>query len=188
MQRLIKNPVYMVQDILKNVVEKGDTVVDATCGNGYDTVFLARLVGEEGKVYAFDVQSQAIETTKDRLRENGLLENVILINEGHQYMDRFVEGPIACAMFNLGYLPGSDHKVMTNWENTVTALSKAMELLKQGGLITVIIYYGKDTGYEEKDKVLAYLSGIDSNRYTVLKLDFYNRINDPPIPILIEKL
>jgi len=69
MQRLIKNPVYMVQDILKNVVEKGDTVVDATCGNGYDTVFLARLVGEEGKVYAFDVQSQAIETTKDRLGE-----------------------------------------------------------------------------------------------------------------------
>lgn len=99
MQRLIKNPVYMVQDILKNVVEKGDTVVDATCGNGYDTVFLARLVGEEGKVYAFDVQSQAIETTKDRLRENGLLENVILINEGHQYMDRFAEKallPVPC--------------------------------------------------------------------------------------------
>ena len=184
---LIKNPVYIIQDILKNVVVEGETVVDATCGNGYDTVFLAQLTGEKGKVFAFDIQEQAIERTKERLKNAGLQDRVTLLLEGHQQMDLFVTKPIACAMFNLGFLPGSDHKIQTNWPDTVIAMTKALHLLKKGGLLTVIIYYGKDTGYVERDKVLTFLAELDTNKYNVMKLDYLNRMNDPPIPVIIEK-
>mgnify|MGYP000906032410 FL=1 len=184
---LIKNPVYIIQDILKNLVTKGETVVDATCGNGYDTVFLAQLTGENGNVFAFDIQEQAIRQTKERVEKAGVQDSVTLILEGHQHMDRFVKGPIACAMFNLGFLPGSDHKIQTNWPDTVSAINKALNLLKQGGVVTVIIYYGKDTGYVERDEVLSFLAQLDTKKYNVLKLDYLNRTNDPPIPILIEK-
>lgn len=184
---LIKNPVYIIQDILKCVVAQGETVVDATCGNGHDTVFLAELTGEEGSVFAFDIQEQAIRQTEERVKKFGVESRVTLLLQGHQHMDRFVEGPIACAMFNLGFLPGSDHKIQTYWHNTQEAITKALELLRKGGLVTVVIYYGKDTGYEERDKILTFLSELDTKKYNVLKLDYLNRSNDPPIPILIEK-
>lgn len=184
---LIKNPVYIIQDILKTVVQEGDTVVDATCGNGYDTLFLANLTKEAGKVFAFDIQEQAIQKTGERLQEHGVADRVTLLCEGHQHMDRFVKEPVSCVMFNLGFLPGSDHKIQTDWRNTVEAIQKALQLLRVGGLVTVIIYYGKDTGYEERDQVLSFLAGLDTRKYSVLKLDYLNRSNDPPIPILIEK-
>lgn len=184
---LIKNPVYLVQEVLKKMVNEGDTVVDATCGNGNDTAFLAQCVGASGKVIAFDIQEQAVENTRVKLKKAGFEDRVALILDGHQHMDQYVTGPIACAMFNLGFLPGSDHKIQTNWPDTLCAITKAMELLKKGGVITVIIYYGKDTGYTERDKVLEFLKGIDTDKYNVLKIDYLNRSNDPPIPIIIEK-
>ncbi|PKM83992.1 MAG: SAM-dependent methyltransferase, partial [Firmicutes bacterium HGW-Firmicutes-13] len=104
--------------LIGRAVKDGDLAVDATAGNGYDTVFLAKLVGEKGKVFSFDIQDQAIAKTKENLLKNELLDRVQLIQDGHENMTSYVNDRISAVMFNLGYLPGSDHQVVTKPQTT----------------------------------------------------------------------
>ncbi|HHW32414.1 MAG TPA: methyltransferase domain-containing protein [Clostridiaceae bacterium] len=185
---VIKNSLKQSHDIIKNVVGKGDLVIDATAGNGNDTLMLAQLVGDEGKVYSFDIQDQAISNTIKKLQENGLLNRVSVVKDGHQNMDKYVKDSVKAVMFNLGYLPGGDHNIATKGETTIIALKKAMELLMIGGIITIVIYYGGDSGFEEKDILLDFLPTINSKQYTVMKTEFINQPNCPPILVCIEKI
>lgn len=185
---VIKNSLAQSHEYIKSVVNKGDVVIDATAGNGNDTLFLARLVGLEGKVYSFDIQEKALENTRKKLIEEGLIDNVMLINDGHQFMDLYVHESVKAVMFNLGYLPGGNHSISTKGESTAKALEKAMALLTKNGLITVVIYYGGDSGFEEKDYILQYVKSIDSKKYTVMVTEFVNQVNCPPILLCIEKL
>ena len=165
----------------------GDTVIDATMGNGHDTLFLSRLVGEKGKVYAFDIQKQAVEKTSALLEKEGV-HNASLILSGHQNMEQYVTEEVSAAMFNLGYLPGGDHCIGTLADTTIAALESAMRLLKKNGVITIGVYYGGDSGFDEKNRVMEYIAGIDFKKFTVLTLDYKNRPNCPPIAVIIEKL
>ena len=88
-------------------------------------------------------------------------------------------------MFNLGYLPKGDHKISTKSESTINAISKGLDLLKPGGVMSICIYSGKDSGFEEKENVLSYLKQLDKNKYQVIVNQFYNRPNNPPIPVFI---
>lgn len=171
---------------IKKVVEKGAIVVDATMGNGNDTEFLAELVGCEGKVYSFDIQSKAIEKTKERVSK--YLKIVELINDGHQNMDKYMSVEIDACMFNLGYLPGGDHNIKTRFETTKQAIEKALGLLKQNGLITIVVYHGGDSGFEEKEKLMDFFCSLDSKKYTVMKTEFFNQINCPPVFVCVEKI
>ncbi|MCX7746610.1 MAG: methyltransferase domain-containing protein [Clostridia bacterium] len=184
---VIKNSLGQSQEMVKSIVKEGDTVIDATAGNGHDTVFLARLVGEGGKVYSFDIQERAIQNTKKKLEEHQLEKRVVLIRDGHQNMDRYAAGNIRAVMFNLGYLPGGDHTIGTRWETTLEAVKKAMDLIMVNGIVSIVIYYGGDSGFEEKEHVMEFLKGIDCRKYTVMKTDFINQINCPPIFVGIEK-
>lgn len=185
---VLKNSLGQSHDIIKKVVAEGDIVIDATAGNGHDTVMLASLVGEKGKVYAFDIQEVAIRNTENRLKEKGLSDRVVLINDGHQNMDKYVKDKVKAVMFNLGYLPGGDHRIGTKGETTAEAVTKAMELLEVNGIISIVIYYGGDSGFEEKEYLDEFIKGIDSKRFTVMKTEFVNQINCPPILVCIEKL
>jgi SAM-dependent methyltransferase len=184
----IKNSLGQSHDYIRLFVKEGDTVVDATCGNGNDTAFLAGLVGEKGKVFGFDIQDRALYNTKKRINELGLMERVELIKDGHENMDKYINTPVKAVMFNLGYLPGGDHKIGTKPQTTIQAIEKAMNLLVKGGVIVVVIYYGGDSGFEEKERVLEFLTGIDQKEYIVMKNEFINQANCPPILICIEKL
>ena len=185
---IIKNSLYQSHEIIKSVVEEGDIVIDATAGNGNDTAFLASLVGDKGKVYAFDIQERALKNTENKLREKGMLERVELIKDGHQNIDLHVEQEVKAVMFNLGYLPGGDHTIGTKGETTAVAIEKSMELLKVHGIITIVVYYGGDSGFDEKNYIMKYIENIDPKKYTVMKTEFVNQINCPPILICIEKL
>jgi len=185
---IIKNSLYQSHEIIKRVVKEGDIVVDATAGNGNDTAFLASLVGERGKVYAFDIQEKAIRNTENKLREKGILQRVELILDGHQNMDLYVKQEVKAVMFNLGYLPGGDHTIGTKGETTSVAIDKALDLLAIHGIITIVVYYGGDSGFDEKDYIMKYIEDIDPKKYTVMKTEFVNQINCPPILICIEKL
>jgi len=173
-------------------VEKGDICIDATAGNGHDTLFLAKLAGENGKVYAFDIQEEALKETRRKLEEAKLVERVSLIQAGHEDMDMYVSlcehGKVSCAMFNLGYLPGGDHNCGTKLETSLEALAKALSLLRKNGMISLCIYSGGDTGFAERDGILAWLKTLDSKKYLVLLLEYYNRPNHPPLPVFIYKL
>ena len=185
---LLKNSLIISHELVSKVVQPGDIVVDATMGNGNDTLFLANLVGDTGKVFAFDVQQLALDNTKKRLMDAGLLERAELILDGHQNIGKYVPTGIRAVMFNLGYLPKGDHNIGTKAETTIAAIENSMELLCKEGIVMLVIYYGGDSGFEEKDAVLEYFKTLDCKKYSVLVHDFVNQVNCPPIAVCIEKM
>lgn len=151
-------------------LHEGDVVIDATAGNGHDTVFLAKAVGESGFVYAFDVQEQAIRSTKQTLEENHLTQNVRIFHACHSMLknkiDAHHQGEISAIVFNLGYLPGSDKSIITQAPNTLLALESACEVLAPRGLISILIYPGHQGGDQEKERVFEWLDAkCDSGEY-----------------------
>lgn len=185
---VIKNSLGQSHNIINGIVQFGDTAVDATAGNGNDTVFLVSLVGPRGKVYSFDIQEKALEKTKNKLNKENLLDRVVLIKDGHETMDFYIKEKVKTVMFNLGYLPGGDHSIGTKGDTTITAIRKAMELITVHGIISIVVYYGGDSGFDEKDAVLNFINEIDYKKYTVMKTEFVNQPNCPPILICIEKI
>lgn len=183
-----KNSLDIAHRIICESVKSGDTVIDATMGNGNDTLLLAKLVGEEGKVFAFDIQDLAIKNTKNKLEIAGLSERVNLINDGHENFDRYISGEISAIMYNLGYLPGGDHNIYTMPETTKASLLIGMKKLRVGGIISIVVYYGGDSGFVEKDDIMEFIKTIDNKKFSVLKCSWENQPNCPPIAIIIEKI
>ena len=176
------------QTLLKSAVGDGDIAVDATAGNGHDTLFLADLVGDDGFVYAFDVQKQAVDATLHRLLDHALEHRAIVLNDGHENVAKYVDKPVSGAVFNLGYLPGSDHEVITRPNTTIQALESLLKLLKIGGIIVLVIYHGHEGGKEERDEVIRFVSGLPQKYIHVLRYEFLNQKNDPPFIIALEKV
>ncbi|MBU5212639.1 class I SAM-dependent methyltransferase [Heyndrickxia sp. FSL K6-6286] len=177
--------------LLKESVTKKEIVVDATVGNGYDTEFLANLVGPEGRVFGFDIQKMAIEQAKRYLAEKTCTENIVLINKGHETLKDSIpeqyHGQVAGAIFNLGYLPGGDKQIITHGNTTINALKQLLEIMKPGALIVLVIYHGHPGGEIERDQVLNFVQTIDQKKAHVLQYQFINQINQPPFVIAIEK-
>ena len=176
------------QTLLKSAVDEGDIAVDATAGNGHDTLFLAQLVGDDGFVYAFDVQKQAVDATLHRLLDNALEHRALVLKNGHENVAKYVNKPVAGAIFNLGYLPGSDHEVITRPNTTIQALESLLKLLKIGGIIVLVIYHGHEGGKEERDEVIRFVSELPQKYIHVLRYEFLNQKNDPPFVIALEKV
>ena len=172
---------------LDKIVQKGDVVIDATMGNGYDTIYLGNLVGENGKVYAFDVQEEAIKSTKKKVERDNMTDRVELILDGHQNLDKYVKEEVSCVVFNLGYLPRAKHVVITKPDTTLEAIKKSLKLLKPNGIISIAAYIGHEGGLEEKNYICEYLDNLNQNESNVLHMQFTNQINNPPQLILIEK-
>lgn len=179
----MKRPLEMAHDFLAQVITQEDIVVDATMGNGYDTLFLAKLAKQ---VYAFDIQEQALEKTSQRLQEAGLT-NAELILQGHETVDQFVR-EVKAAIFNLGYLPSADKSIITQPQTTLEALDKLCQILVKGGRIAIMIYYGHEGGDIERDAVLNYVSQLPQQEYTATIYRTLNQINNPPFLVMIEKL
>lgn len=174
--------------MIGSLAQKEGTYVDATMGNGNDTLFLARLAGERGRVFAFDVQKDALHRTKELLKEYEMTERVRLILDGHEHMDQYVEKESADVIcFNFGYLPGGDHSIATEPETSVEAVAEGLRILKKGGVMSLCIYSGGDTGFEERESLLGFLKGLSPREYTVIAQEYYNRKNNPPIPVLVFK-
>lgn len=173
---------------VRQMIKKPLLCIDATAGTGKDTVFLAILTGEKGRVISMDIQEMAVEQTKMRLEKEQLSDRVEVILDSHAHMDRYAkEGSVSLIMFNLGYLPGGDHSISTRAETTIEALEKGLVLLHEGGMISLLIYSGGDSGFDERDQVLAWLRKLPDDKYTVLIEAFYNKPNHPPLPVYILK-
>lgn len=174
---------------IRQHVQPGDLCIDATVGNGNDTQVLCELVGEQGKVYGFDIQEQAVATTRQRLQDSGLDDRAELFQESHTQMSEHVkEGSVSCIVFNFGYLPGGDHSLATRKDTSMDAILQGLSLLKKGGLMSLCIYSGGDSGFEERDGILQLLKTLDHKKYLVIVSEYYNRPNHPPIPVCIKKL
>ncbi|MCK8823623.1 class I SAM-dependent methyltransferase [Fuchsiella alkaliacetigena] len=182
-----KQAVEFSHELLAEHITSGAKVVDATAGNGYDTEFLAKLVGEQGSVWAFDVQKEAIERTQERLQKAGLAQRVELIKDGHQNLADYISTDLAGLIFNLGYLPGGDKEIITKSESTLKAVSAGVDLLAEGGLLVVVAYLGHAGGKEEYQALLDYLQSLDFRSYNVLNYRFLNQQNEPPQVLAVKR-
>lgn len=187
----LERVLQFTRSLMKKAIEPGDIAIDGTVGNGYDTVFLATLVGEAGHVFGFDVQDVAIKTTKERLRESHLLDRVTLYAHGHERLARTIDekftGKITAAVFNLGYLPGSDKTITTTPITTIAAIEQLLDIMAAGGIIVLVVYHGHEEGARERDALLKYVSQIDQEFAHVLQYQFVNQQNNPPFILAIEK-
>lgn len=179
--------------LVEQLVQPGETVIDATAGNGGDTLFLARLVGIEGTVHAFDIQQQAIDSTHRRLaQEQPDYSHVRLHLCSHAEMNTHVpeagQQRIGAVMFNLGYLPGSDHQAITAPAATIPALQAAAAALRKGGILTIVLYTGHQGGQEEAAAVRVWAEQLPQKQFQVLEYRFMNQRNHPPYLIAVEKL
>ena len=174
------------QFILSHLKE-GDVCADFTMGNGHDTCFLSKTVGEKGKVYAFDIQEEALTSTRKRLEEMGAPENYTLICASHHRVKEFVKEPIKAGMFNLGYLPRSGKKgVTTMRETTMPAVEAAIDMLLPDGVLIIAVYPGHEEGTLEGDMLREYFK--TTSRYKICPSEFHI-LNSPDSPyfFLVEK-
>lgn len=170
------------------IIKEGDYVIDATAGNGNDTLFLAEKVGPCGHVYAFDIQEEALVKTAERLKEIKLDTRVTLIQAGHEKLSQYATAPVSAVMYNLGYLPGSTRQVTTEAVSTLESFKQALNLLNPGGMITVVLYPGHSKGSCEKEALLPVCNNLSSSDYAVLHIKLVNQVNDPPELLVIQKI
>ena len=141
------------QSIVEQYLQPCQQAVDATAGNGHDSCFLARQVGARGRVFVFDIQQQALDSTASRLHDQGQAAQVTLVQRGHEHLldeiPAMDHGHIQAVMFNLGYLPHGDKTRTTTSATTLPALAQARAVLAPGGIITVLAYRGHPGGQEE---------------------------------------
>ena len=165
---------------IKKRLSEGGVAVDFTMGNGNDTLFLSKTVGATGRVYAFDIQEMALESTERHLKENGAPENYTLICASHHLVSDYVKEPIKAGMFNLGYLPRSGKKgVTTMRETTLPAVRAAIDLLAQDGVLIVAIYPGHKEGELEGEELREYFKTL--SKYKICASEFHI-LNSPTSP------
>lgn len=167
-------------------IKEGGTVVDFTMGNGYDTLWLSRAVGENGKVYAFDIQQAALDSTAAMLEREGAAKNYTLILDSHHNVKNYVKEPICAGLFNLGYLPGGDKTITTLHETSLAAISAGIDLLDADGAILCAVYPGHAEGTLEGELIEEMLSKLDRKKICATK---FKIVNSPTSPFffLIEK-
>ena len=183
----LKSARYLAADVLSRVLSEGDSAVDATMGNGHDTEALCRLVGPSGRVYAFDIQPQAVENTRLRLLEAGLADRASLFCLGHEHLAEAVPGPVRAVMFNLGWLPGGDHGITTLLPTTLSAVEQALSLLLPGGVLVLCAYPGHPEGAREKESLISFFSSLPPQRYNVLRQVFLNAGPGAPECFVVQK-
>lgn len=187
---MLKRVLAYGHELMEQAIRPGESAVDATSGNGNDTLMLSHITGPDGHVYSFDVQAQAIKQTKEKLVE-AQITNVSLIHDGHENVDNYlpedIKGKLAGAIFNLGYLPGSDKRIITTPIHTIAAIDKLIDYLKPEGIIVCVVYYGHEGGSDEKNALLDHLASYDQKYFQVLQYGFINQKNNPPFILAIEK-
>ena len=178
---------FWAKEIIEGALTEGSRVIDATMGNGHDTQWLCELTGETGKVYAFDIQPEAVERTRARLEEAGLADRAELFCAGHETMAEHVREPVDAVLFNLGWLPGAEHGVTTRTETTLRAADAALTLLKEDAVMTICVYPGHEEGTRELRALYDWAKTLDERRFDTLLKTYLNQSNDPPQLIAVKK-
>ncbi len=186
MYKKVVNVLEITKKLISENVIEGSVVVDATVGKGNDTLKLSTAAGKTGRVYGFDIQDLAIAKTKERLDEIKA-ENVILIKDGHEKIDQYVKEEIDFCIYNLGYLPTGDKNLITKGKTTIESIKKSLQLLKPNGLIVIVCYIGHDGGDLEEELVSQLLADLDQKEFNVMKNEFINQKNKPPLVYIVEK-
>ena len=181
-------PTALAHSLWSQVIQPyTDTIIDATCGNGKDTLVLANLLfpnekDEEDKsrtsstsnanhhhqsqLIGIDIQKQACENTVQLLKDNLPLHivenNIQIFHSSHAPLPKpQSSSSVGLICYNLGYLPGSgssNKHVSTKMITTIYSLADAALLLRVGGLLSVMAYPG--SSYLEYCAVKYFVEGL----------------------------
>ena len=181
--------VRLVQDYLAAHLPHAALCIDATCGNGGDTAFLCGITAPDGRVLGFDIQPEAIASTRKTLEQKGIPAGRYELHcQSHADLLQYVQpGTADAVMFNFGWLPGADHGVFSTAQSSIPALKAALEAVRPGGVVTAILYSGQVIGSGEKQTVLEFLRALPLKSFTVLVCDFANWAETAPLPCIILK-
>lgn len=181
------NIVGYYQFMIENIIKDDMVAVDCTAGNGNDTLFLCNIMKGKGKVFAFDVQEEAVKATSQLLERKCSYDNYEIICDCHSRIGDFIDGPIDPAVFNLGYLPNSESRISTTFDTTLKSLEAILERLRKKGYIFIAAYLGHDDS-SERNSLFDYLSSLDSKIYKVANHKLININNYPPELFIIQKM
>lgn len=170
------------RELIKKNIQENSIWIDATCGRGNDTLFLAQ---NAEVVYAFDIQKEAINDTKEKVKN---YNNVFVINDSHENHKKYINEKIDGVMFNLGYLPKGDKQITTKAIIVLNTLNELISQLKKNGLITIVCYPGHPEGLKESKEITSYCQKLNQKEFDVIKYNFINQINDPPFLLAIQKI
>lgn len=187
----INNAVQFQHVVWDRLLEEAQVIVDATCGNGHDLLYLAEKAQDGAHLYAIDIQEQAIKNTQ-RIMAEAKVKNktsITYIQGSHDHaMEACIEEDhLDLVVFNLGYLPGADHSLMTKADQTLAALGAALSKLAKGGLVSLVAYPGTPQGLEEEKALKAYISKLDQKAFNTCYWRPLNQVNQPPVIYLIQK-
>ncbi|MBF4693664.1 tRNA (mnm(5)s(2)U34)-methyltransferase [Fusibacter ferrireducens] len=187
--KYLGNVVNAYKIIANDYLKPGMTVIDATCGNGNDALFLKQKITHSGRLYAIDIQNDAIESTRALLKTNGYDEdeNLVLKQCSHETFDFLKSEEVDFIIYNLGYLPKGDKSIVTHFDTTLKSLNSAMYHLKHGGLIFILCYRGHEEGAEEFIHMNSFLANLSQSEFDVLKMAFTNQKNTPPLMWIVER-
>ncbi|MCI9070182.1 class I SAM-dependent methyltransferase [Clostridium sp.] len=178
MFKYVSDVSILSHNIIKEYVKNKNVAIDATLGNGYDCDFLSSCFK---KVYAFEIQKEACEKYIDKNN------NVIIINESHHKIDKFINEKVDCVCYNLGYLPGGNKEITTLAETSLKSIQLSLNLLSKNGIISIAIYRGHNEGMEEKNCIIKYLKTLPKNSFGVMIHECINRSEKSPLLIIVEK-
>ncbi len=182
-----KSARHWAQELIAEVLFEGAVAVDGTMGGGGDTLMLCERVGPGGRVYAFDVQQDALLRTRERLERAGLADRARLILAGHEHIAEYVVEPVDAAVFNLGWLPGGDKGITTRVETTLAALNACLARLNPRGLLTVCAYPGHPEGEAELGAVTIWARALPAD-YQAMTRAFLNPAHSAPALIAVQRL
>ena len=183
----INGAVLMAHQLLQTRLADARTIIDCTAGNGKDTLFLACHASRKTSLWVFDIQEKAIAATKKLLDNHQFTCNVRYIQDCHSKIRNYIDSPVDIITFNLGYLPGGNHSVTTQAETTIRSVEACIDLLAEGGLITIVAYPGHKQGKEENSKVNDFLCSLPQQEFTVACWQMINQVHNPPILYAIER-
>ena len=185
-----KSGITFIQKIFKERFKKNGIYIDATCGNGYDSLFLAKELQGTGHLFCFDIQQLAIDVTEILLLHETQygIKNVTFILDSHAYFHSYIKEPVDGILYKLGYLPSGDKSLTIQSSSTVESLRQGLAILKTGGLIGIMVYNGHAGGSEEEYAITEFLSTLSQKEYHIIVLRHLNRPTDSSYPIVIEKI
>lgn len=184
---MIKNCKGLLDLFLQDYKDKNLVAVDMTLGNGNDLRKLFCTLGTESIFYGFDIQELSIQITKEKFSEHEL-RNISLILDSHEHIDKYVKEKVDISVYNLGYLPKGDKKIVTNYNKVIKSLDILLEKLNPNGRVFITFYPGHPSGLEEAIHIEKYLSELNQKEFEIIKFDFINQKNNPPFLIVLEKI
>lgn len=183
-----KKVTLWVHEVLFPYVQRADFLVDGTAGNGFDTLYLAKNSKADAAIFSCDLQEIALHRTKSLLKEHHLEDKVRFVLGNHKDFVLEENKKLDVGILNLGYLPQGDQRITTQTENTIETIQNWLSILNTQGVLSITCYPGHPEGAREYQKVADFLRCLPGKYFQVMRIEGWNRLNQPPVPFFIERI